>query len=291
MFPRINILKYLERTSMLVESEMFLHQSRLKETYFTRNRKLSFPNLIYFMLTLLRQSTQTALDRYFDKLGIDDSMSQQAFSKARHKISFEPFQQLFEMTAKLPYEGYYDTFNGYRVCAIDGSHINLPNLPNLKEEFGVMSNKGVLATAQASILYDVLNKVVLDADLVSRKVDERTLAFEHIKKLSILGQTEKELMLFDRGYASYELFDKLKENNIRFVMRLQRSFNADIDKQEESDAILSIYKNDKRYLLRVIKVDLLSGEKETLITDLFDINLGVSDFSKLYFMRWGIESF
>lgn len=290
MQQRIKLSEYLLRTQLLVESEQFLQQSRLKETYFTRNRNMNFKELIYFMLTLVRQSTQTALDRYFDKIGKSESMSQQAFSTARHKISFQPFKQLFEMTAKLSYEGYYDTWNGYRVSAIDGSHINLPNLPKIRQEFGVRGTHGVLAVAQASVLYDVFNHVILDADLMPRTVDERTLALKHLMSLEKLGEKEKELLLCDRGYPSYELFDKLKEQNIRFVMRVQRSFNKDIDEQQQSDGLVSISRNKKTYLLRVIKFDLPSGEKEMLITDLFDNTLSVEDFSWLYFKRWGIET-
>ena len=42
--------------------------------------------------------------------------------------------------------------------------------------------------------------------------------------------------------------------------------------------------------VRVIKFMLGSGEEEMLITDLFDEDMGVDDFKKLYFMRWPVET-
>lgn len=42
-------------------------------------------------------------------------------------------------------------------------------------------------------------------------------------------------------------------------------------------------------LLRVIKLTLSDGTKETLVTNIFDSTLTPSMFKELYFLRWGIE--
>lgn len=41
--------------------------------------------------------------------------------------------------------------------------------------------------------------------------------------------------------------------------------------------------------MRVIKFELESGIAETLVTNLFDEDLSLTDFKELYFKRWGIE--
>ncbi|WP_235846942.1 transposase [Neobacillus soli] len=42
--------------------------------------------------------------------------------------------------------------------------------------------------------------------------------------------------------------------------------------------------------LRAIRFTLDSGEKELLITNIEDVELGIQDFKTLYFKRWGIET-
>jgi len=48
-------------------------------------------------------------------------MTQQSFSESRQNLKVSAFIELFVMTVKLAYEGFYETWHGYRVMAIDGS--------------------------------------------------------------------------------------------------------------------------------------------------------------------------
>ncbi len=52
----------------------------------------------------------------------------------------------------------------YRLIAIDGSRIQLPNTPAMIEEFGIAENKGkTLPMAMTSPAYDVLNHIVINS--------------------------------------------------------------------------------------------------------------------------------
>ncbi len=72
--------------------------------------------------------------------------------------------------------------------AIDGSKVVLPNTENVREEFGTIaySNskdseiKGQHPYALASVLYDVLNRVAIDARLGKARAYEADLAVEHL---------------------------------------------------------------------------------------------------------------
>jgi len=108
-------------------------------------------------------------------------MSQQAFSEARNKLTVAAFSMLFYMTATIAYDGYYDTYRGYRVLAIDGSKIALPDIDLLGRIYGKMGPSLTSPTAQGSICYDVLNKVIVDALIEPLTTDERTLAWRHIE--------------------------------------------------------------------------------------------------------------
>jgi hypothetical protein len=55
---------------------------------------MPFKKMILFMLGMVKESSQNALERFFPKLGEATQMSQQAFSLARQKIR-KAFEELF----------------------------------------------------------------------------------------------------------------------------------------------------------------------------------------------------
>jgi hypothetical protein len=57
---------------------------------------MTFAELLYFMLSMVKESTQNALSRFFQQTGKTGlSMSRQAFSKARQKIRREAREEMF----------------------------------------------------------------------------------------------------------------------------------------------------------------------------------------------------
>ncbi len=253
---------------------------------------MPFNQLVGFMLNRVKCSIQTCLDRFFESTGQEDvHMTQQSFSEARDKIKWEAFHLLFTAIRDEIYAGYYETWHGYRVSAIDGSKIQIPDDPVLREYFGTVGKGGTAATGQGSALYDVYNNIVIDAQLEPVKTDERELALRHIDALHNLASFDKECILADRGYASFELIEALKDRNTRFVMRVKRKFNLSIDKLGEGDHVIVLQKKEHEDIsLRVIKFMLPSGEEETLITDITDKRMGIPAFKSLYFKRWPIET-
>ncbi len=253
---------------------------------------MNFPKLVYFMLNMVNESTRIALDRYFAKLAEETRMSQQAFSEARSKISHQPFLELYRMTSTAPYicGDEIIKWNGYRLFAIDGSAIALPNTAELCKHFGVSGSNADSATAKASIQYDMLNHAIMDAAIGPYGKSEREYAKEHIEALKARSKTDKELAIFDRGYASLDLIAFLVEANVRFVMRVRRKFSLIVDNALQGDTIVELGKEGSAIKMRVIKFTLASGEEETLITDLFDTAYDEPVFKQLYFMRWPIET-
>jgi hypothetical protein len=51
---------------------------------------MPFKKLIWFMLSMVKESSQNALERFFPKLKEAVHMSRQAFSLARKKVKAEP---------------------------------------------------------------------------------------------------------------------------------------------------------------------------------------------------------
>jgi hypothetical protein len=135
-----------------------------------------------------------------------------------------------------------------------------------------------------------LNDVVYDALIEPLSTPERTLAITHIKNILASIPRKRILIIFDRGYPSFELIKIFEEMGVKYLMHVKRRFNNDIDAQKESDGYVRLVQNDEFLDVRVIKFTLESGQLEMLITNVDDGRLGVPAFKKLYFMRWSVET-
>jgi hypothetical protein len=100
----------------------------------------------------------------------------------------------------------------------------------------------------------------------------------------------KELILFDRGYPSFELIRGLLERKIHYVMRAREKFSKAIDGLGCGDRVIELTHGKERVPVRVVKFRLPSGTVETLITDITDTRYGADGFKALYFKRWPVET-
>ena len=289
---RKNMASIVKTSKEVFTSVEFRDSARRRPEDFTRESKMSFVKLVLFMLNMVKSSTQTCLDRFFEIIGkAEVHVTQQSFSEARQKIRWQAFRELFIAIVDHIYTGFYETWHGYRVMAIDGSKIQIPDDNKLKAYFGTTGKGSTAATAQASALYDVLNNFIMDAQLEPISFGERELAMRHIDVLGEMPSFEKELILFDRGYASFDLIKTLIGRGINYVMRVKKKFNTDIDQLEKGDhRIVLSNKDGEEIEVRVIKFMLESGEEEMLVTDVFDKRMGIKAFKALYFLRWPIET-
>jgi hypothetical protein len=75
--------------------------------------------------------------------------------------------------------------------------------------------KGSLSKARASQMFDVLNKITLDAIISPKSEGERKLAALHFLKLQ-----PEDLILMDRGYPAHWLFKLVLAMNSQFCARI-----------------------------------------------------------------------
>lgn len=262
-----------------------LNESRLKPQYFTRKRKLPFYALLKFLLSMHKTSTQSALGKFLERKGI--IMSQQALSKARSKFDHTPFLKLFNGIRNAFYSSEYidklHKFNGKFLIAIDGSDTALPNLPSLLKKFGGTGAKASSPTARMSIAYDILNDFIMEANFSPLSVSERDHAKNHIEQVGKMVDLKDSVFIMDRGYASQELIELLSEKS-SYLFRLRTKFSTEIDALSLGSHTITMYDDVK---VRIVKFTLPSGEIETLLTNLFDLD--ESEFKDLYFKRWRIE--
>lgn len=277
-----------------------------KRNSFTRKRKLGFKNIVVGILTSAKRSLSIELDRLISKIDTDGYVeySKQAYSKARQNLKPEVFLDLNKTVLKDIYGKEYKTYKGYRVSAIDGSVIALPNTEYMKKKYGVYNeNKAEYPAGKMSVRYDVLNKVILDQDIVGYKESERKSADKFIGNIE---KGEKELVILDRGYLSVKLLKEMQEKEIKYIFRVSKSFLKEVNeftqsKEIDKDIVIEIdptrishneiakVKEKTILYVRCARI-YLENTEEILITNLEREEITVKDLKYLYKKRWEIET-
>jgi hypothetical protein len=285
------LIGIMESLNRLIHSEGFLDRARMRTSDFTRNRKMGFTKLIAFMANQIKTSTQTALDRFFILIGeADTRMTQQSFSEARQKLNPEACRELFLHTVSQTYTYDTDRWHGMTVIDVDGSKLQLPDDARLLKTFGGIGRGASSPVAQASIAYDMLNGVIVDAEIEPLSVDERSLAERHVERIAAIPGLSGALLIFDRGYPSFGLMSLIRSKGFSFLMRLRTKFDVGIDALGYGVHRHTLRRGDEEFAVKVIKFTLPDGEVETLVTNLTDARMGIKAFKKLYFMRWPVET-
>lgn len=286
----------------------------MKKEDFTRDRKQPFTATLLLVMNFLRKSLVIEIDGFISylkdhlHLGKTLGFTTSAFIQNRKKISPKVFQHLSGVIVVNFYTSENDNLkrlNGLRILAVDGSSITLPNTAELKKCFGAAKNQsGVeIVQARASVLYDVLNRITLDAALENLNKGERELALTHSHRWQ-----KNDLVIYDRGYPSYDFINEHMAQKIDCLIRVQTSSGfsavssfvaggkgsiiAELRPKQNRSFLGKSYDSNSTLKIRLVRVDLPSGEVEVLMTTLLDSKKYPSKiFSKLYFLRWGVETF
>jgi hypothetical protein len=304
---------FIDKTNLFISSAKTLMNYRVSKKDFTRDRKLTFEGLVLCMLKLLRQNLQIELNAYFSavRTAISNtvvSFTSSAFVQSRKKLKPDLFYDLNTMISN---EFYLDNdervklFKGHRLLSIDGSTIQLPINEDTIKEYGTFNNQKQtdnVVIGRVSIMYDLLNDMVLDGKLCHFSKGEVTLSRQHIK----LAQ-ENDIIIMDRAYPSFESIYEMQSRKIQFIYRCKVNFSNQVIKFYESDKtdeIVTIkpgqnrsfenlpYNKEEAIEVRMIKVVLPSGDIEVLMTSLINNDIySMNEFSTLYNTRWGIETY
>jgi hypothetical protein len=290
---------------------------------FTRDRQLSFPQLITFILSSATSDKNNGLNikaadfaRQARRSGLFPDIqaaSAGAISKARAKVPWEAFQNIFldavDLARSLWDEQPRHKWHNMSVYAIDGSKYTLPASNSLRNEFDPTSGfdnpgKGHYPQCMVSTAYDVFKRLPVALAISSYNSSEREEA-----KLLLPHIPNDGIILFDRGYPSYEFILTLLLLYLgNFVLRCPASntfpavkkFVQSKKKQaliyiQPSKAYLSECTKEQResakpILLRAIRLVSPDGTISVLLTSLTDkSNFPAQDIIDLYFERYRIE--
>jgi hypothetical protein len=296
----------------LIFDNFFKQRHRVNSQAFTRDRALPFA-LVF--VSVLRKSLKS-LQNVVNELMTDcnrDPVSGSAYSQARYKLKHTAFIELNQkaIVETVYADGHYLRFRSMRVLGVDGSKILLPDSQDVREEFGTLSYsqgadsevKGEHPYALASVLYDVLNRIVLTAELGKADAYEVDLAVQHLEHAR-----PGDLLVMDRNYPSYRMLAELTRRNLDFVIRCSSSSfstarkmfkgkgaNSRIVRLKPSAGRLSQIRKlglPQTLTVRFVRVQLNTGEWEVLVTSLKNEQSFLSkDFQELYYLRWGVETF
>lgn len=286
---------------------------------FTRIRKTTPFKL------MLQMFSQKGTSQFSELLDFNSShekpldISIVAFYKARMKYNPNAIHLMMSDYLSMIYEN-HDTslakLNGFIITAIERSDIILPTTEENTRKYGTPNPKHPVSPVMAkiSLLYDCVNKLVLDTCIVPYKYSERECAFQHIEQMKTILR-QPTITTFDHRYFSMRLVDQLIENKQKFVMRMDnRNFKRYFDKivsgEDRSIAVALNRKesNDYRkdhafrmklmnttYTLRFAKIPLVKASTGEVYDELLLTNLTTEEFSlerlkELYRLRGEIET-
>ena len=300
-----NLIGFLKN---ILHSQDFVNRHKKSEKDFTRKRSLPFQTLFLYFTNFIKGSYQDELDHYFKaffKLDVSVAIvTKMALSLARRKLKYSAFIEFNRHLLDFFYTHFKNTktWCGFNLLAIDGTTLKLYKYKDIRDHFGIMkpNNGPPCPMARASQLFDVLNKVTIDAIINPYHVGERDLLRKHL-----LNLLPNDLLLLDRGYPAYWIFKLIMSQGGNFCARISRQWKiiqnfidsgareTIIDlhpsyqsKQEGIDMGLDI----KPLHLRLIRVELESGQIEVLITSLVDEEKYPQEiFKDLYHKRWPVE--
>lgn len=301
---------------------------RNPEKDFTRNRKISFRDILLFFLCKEGGNLTTELFRYF-RLA-PDSASISAFIQQRDKILPEAFITLFHLfTRKACPQKLY---KGLRLLAADGSDIQISTNPNdTNSYFPGSSGQKPYNLLHLNALYDLNADVYIDADIGGKRccTEVRSLC-----KMVDRSSVERALVIADRGYESYNLMAHIQEKHWFFLIRVKEThsiasglnlpdtpeFDFPIQLslcRRQTKQALSLFQNRNRFRFlprnstfdylptenrkhdpvlfydlsfRLVRIRLSDDSFELLLTNLPKDDFPMNELKSLYHLRWGIET-
>jgi hypothetical protein len=307
----------IEALRVKLRDGRFLARHRVRPQDFTRQRQLTFPLLMLFVLQQTVKSIQRHLHEFLDELAqgqLFEPVTSGAVTHARAKLKESAFVEL-NRDCVLPTvyhsERAVQRWRGHRLVGIDSSLVRLPDSPELGQCFGwkeATNQKGATGTrypeARLSVVYDVLNRVGWEARLEPSTLGEVALASQQLEYLQP-GDVE----INDRGFTGYVYLALIAQRSAHFVARCSTgSFLAAqelfrLNRANQSRVVWLHAPPDQKaqcqrwglplqMKVRLVSVRLPTGELEVLVTSLLEEPLyPTEEFLTVYHWRWGHETF
>lgn len=297
---------------------------------FTRRRKLPFSDTMKAVIIMEGNSLNKELCDIFNFKTDGTFISKSAFVQRRNKIKPEAFEDAFRIFNGRTSCNDLNLYDGYRLLAVDGSDVNIPLNENSPTYFppNNRSDKG-FNQFHINALYDILNNTYTDCIIQDApKKQEVEAARQMMKRLG--KRSTKDIVIADRGYASLDLMETVRDAGADFLFRVPESFIRETTNLPEQDCDTEVSftivtrqtKENKRLMaegkakwlqgpsrfgknkktvtwfhgspylmsLRLVKFKLDNGNYEIICTSLNPDKFPPEKLKELYHLRWGIET-
>lgn len=297
----------------------FSARHRVRAEDFTRQRQLTFPVVMLFVLQKTVKSVQRHLHEFLDELAGDDvfePVTPGAWTHARGKLKHTAFIELNRGSVLPVIYGSEESqslkrWRGHRLLGVDSSLLRLPNSPELFEEFSAVEVSNQLGSsglrypeARMSVVYDLLNRTGLDGRLEPSRVGEVDLAIEQLAQAA-----PGDVLIHDRGFTGYRYMAWHQRLGLHYIGRCSAgSFAAAqelfrMNRAGRSKVVRLVAPSEQRAELqglglplelrvRFVSLRLSTGELEVLATSLWEEGLyPTEEFLEVYHWRWNHETF
>ena len=290
---------------------------------FTRKRKLDFKDMLNILLSMGGNSLKLELMKYFSYDA--ETATSSAFVQQRDKILPDALELLFHrFTASAVNPNYYD---GYRMLAVDGSDLSIAHNPNdVENHFTATENTKGFNLLHLNAMYDLCSRVYVDTIVQPGRKENESQALNNMVDRSDIK--EQTIVIADRGYESYNVFEHIKKKGWNYVIRVkdigsngiasglslpnQETFDIEhstlltrrqtneIKAHPEKYKFMSSNQNfgylpvgDKGTYpinFRVVRFAISENTYEVIITNLAEKEFPAEKIKEIYNLRWGIET-
>lgn len=243
-------------------------------------------------------------------------VSEEAFVKARSRMPLQFWVNLIVVLGEKFHTQHPELhmFRGFRLLAMDGTDVNLPNWEELKKHFGTANNKTGQHNAKARMLMLQFPTTRLPYcyELTGMSEGENSVARRLAKRLCA-----KDLVLMDAGFWSYGLLCDIQAQQAFFALRLKKGIGlGHIKNLGKGDALVRWTPKDtrKRWAkeglpksleLRVVSYQVPGFRPQRLVTNVLNPNeISHADWTRLttdcthngelkpglFHRRWEIET-
>lgn len=260
------------------------------------------------MMNFLKRSLQCELDAFFQTVQGSvmpvREVTKSAFCRARLKLKYSAFIELNHYLLSFFAKHFaIRKWHGFRLLAIDGSTLLLPNTQAMRDHFGVQldSRSKPRGMAYVSQLYDCLNRLTLHAQVHPYRIDERVLALAHGTYFQ-----QNDLILMDRGYPAFWYLAWVLSTPAQFCVRVSPNTWKKVEQfslsglPQQIVTLSPTHESKKKcleyglpispILVRLIRVPLDGVEDQILMTSLVDIDeYPLEWLQEVYRLRWSVE--
>jgi len=309
------LLELIESLRVRLCDPSFIARHRVRPEDFTRQRQLTFPLVMLFVLQKTVKSIQRHLHEFLDELAagqLFEPVTAGAWTHARAKLKHTAFIELNQAVVLPTAQAQpLQRWHGHRLLGHDSSLIRLPDSAELDQEFGrveIKNHKGATGTAypegRISVLYDLLNRLGVDARLASSKVGEVSLAIEQAALVPA-----GDVVINDRGFTGFVYLVEHQHHGVQVIgrcstgsfaaaqqlFRLNRGNRSVVTKiyaPADQRAALKARGLPLELVVRFVSLRLPDGKLEVLVTTLLDEQeYPTEEFLEVYHRRWNHETF